>query len=254
MQVKAAIAEFTAAPCGPSCVTCPIHERAVCARCDSRDLESLEAVKYHRRYEAGQVVVWAGDEMDFVASIVRGVATLTRMLDDGRIQMVGLLMPSDFLGRPGHRVATYTVTATSDLELCCFRRQPFEKMMRDNSRISSRLLEMTLDELDAAREWLLLLGRKSAREKIASFLSILARRKALLDDDEPQGRMHLELPLSREAMSDYLGLTIETVSRQMTALKRDGLIELSGKRGVILSDFDSLVLEGGTDGDAVMLS
>lgn len=254
MQVKAAIVERPPANCGQSCGNCPIHERAVCAHCDADDLERLEGLKFHRRYEAGQVIVWAGDEMDFVASIVDGVATLTRMLDDGRIQMVGLLMPSDFLGRPGHRVATYTVTATSDLELCCFRRQPFEKMMRDNPRIGSRLLEMTLDELDAAREWLLLLGRKSAREKIASFLSIVARRKAALENLSPHGRMRLSLPLSREAMSDYLGLTIETVSRQMTALKRDGLIELEGKRGVILTDFASLVLESSTDCDGGIIT
>ena len=119
--------------------------------------------------------------------------------------------------------------------------------------IGQRLLEMTLDELDAAREWLLVLGRKSAREKIASFLAIIARRKAVLDNAIPGGKMRLTLPLTREAMADYLGLTIETVSRQMTGLKRDGLIELEGKRGVTLFDFEKLLLESGADADGGMI-
>ena len=101
------------------------------------------------------------------------------------------------------------------------------------------MLEMTLDELDAAREWMLLLGRKTAREKIASLLAIVARRDASLHLRTPQGRMVFDLPLTREAMADYLGLTLETVSRQMSALKRDGVITLEGKRHITVPDFDS---------------
>jgi CRP/FNR family transcriptional regulator len=86
------------------CADCPIRHRAVCARCETDELEKLEAIKYYRSYEAGQTIVWAGDSMDFVASVVRGVASLTQTMEDGRRQMVGLLLPSDFLGRPGPRI------------------------------------------------------------------------------------------------------------------------------------------------------
>lgn len=249
MHIKAVIGDCHAGHSKQSCESCPIRYRAVCANCDADDLERLEKTKYYKTFSAGEVIFWSGDEMEFVASIIDGVATLTQTLEDGRTQMVGLLMPSDFLGRPGRRFASYTVTAISSLNLCCFRKQPFEQMMCDNPRIPARLLEMTLDELDAAREWLLVLGRKSAREKIASFLAIIARRAAALENMPPSGRMRLNLPLTREAMADYLGLTIETVSRQMTGLRRDGLIEIEGRRGVILSDFERLVLESGADGD-----
>ncbi len=231
------------------CENCPIRYRAVCAHCESAELSELEDMKFYRRYEAGQNVVWAGDRMDFVASVVSGMAGLTQQLEDGRTQMVGLLLPSDFLGRPGREVAAYTVTATSDLLLCCFRRKPFEKLLRERPRVAGRLLEMTLDELDAARDWLLLLGRKSAREKIASLLVILARREAALLRRRPEGRIAVGLPLTREAMADYLGLTLETVSRQMSALKREGVIELDGKRRVIVPSFQQLVLESGEDSD-----
>ena len=254
MHIKAAIGDCHAAYPTQTCEGCPIRYRAVCANCEADDLARLEDTKYYRTVKAGQVIFWAGDDMDFVASIIEGVATLTQTLEDGRTQMVGLLLPSDFLGRPGRETAGYTVTAVTDVTLCCFRRKPFEAMMAHNPRIPARLLEMTLDELDAAREWLMLLGRKSAREKIASFLSILARREAVLKRQRPSGEIELILPLTREAMADYLGLTLETVSRQMSALKRDQLIQLRGKRGVVLVDYDLLLAESGDDADGGMIN
>ena len=112
---------------------------------------------------------------------------------------------------------------------------------------------MTLDELDAAREWMLLLGRKTAREKIASLLAIIARRDAHLKLKNAKGNIVFDLPLTREEMADYLGLTLETVSRQVSALKRDGVIVLEGKRHIVVPDFDRLLEETGDDSDGGML-
>jgi CRP/FNR family transcriptional regulator len=231
------------------CDSCPIRHRAVCARCESDELERLEEIKYYRKFEAGQTVIWSGDRMDFVGSVVSGIATLTQTMEDGRTQMVGLLLPSDFVGRPGRRAAAYDVVATTDLVMCCFRKAPFEEMMQKTPHIAQRLLEMTLDELDAAREWMLVLGRKSAREKIASLLSIIARRDATLSLRGAGGPAVFDLPLTREAMADYLGLTLETVSRQVSALKRDGVIVLEGKRRVTVPDMARLMEEAGDDAD-----
>jgi CRP/FNR family transcriptional regulator len=236
------------------CADCPIRHRAVCAKCDPQELELLENIKFYRSFSAGQTVMWAGDQMDFVASVVSGVASLTQTMEDGRTQMVGLLLPSDFVGRPGRKTASYTVTASSNLMMCCFRRKPFEEMIASTPHIAHRLLEMTLDELDAAREWMLVLGRKTAREKIASLLSIIARRDAILQKSGMRNRLHFDLPLTREAMADYLGLTLETVSRQMSALKRDGVIILTGKRGVTIPDMGRLLEEAGDDSDGGLLS
>lgn len=231
------------------CGDCPIRHNAVCARCDNDELAELEKIKYYRSFEAGQTIIWSGDEMDFVASVVSGIATLSQTMEDGRTQMVGLMLPSDFVGRPGRAIAPYDVVAVSDMLTCCFRRKPFEELMVKTPHVAQRLLEMTLDELDAAREWMLVLGRKTAREKIASLLMIIARRNAALNLTRAQGKLEFDLPLTREAMSDYLGLTLETVSRQVSALKRDGVIELKGKRHVIVPDFEALVNEAGDDAD-----
>jgi len=236
------------------CGDCPIRHRAVCARCEPDELETLDAIKYYRTFEAGQPVVWSGDKLDFVASVVTGVASLSQTMEDGRTQMVGLLLPSDFLGSPGRDRTPFDVTAITDLTLCCFRRKPFEHLMNTTPHVSQRLLEMTLDELDSAREWMLVLGRKTAREKIASLLTIFARRDAHLHLSPTTTSTTFELPLTREAMADYLGLTLETVSRQMSALKRDGVIELGHNRKVTVPDFDALLNETGDDTDGGTLS
>jgi CRP/FNR family transcriptional regulator len=237
----------------PDCGDCPIRHRAVCARCEADELARLDAIKYYRSFQAGQTLIWSGDRMDFVASVVTGVASLTQTMEDGRTQMVGLLLPSDFVGRPGRENATYTVTAVTDLLMCCFRRKPFEELLRSTPHIGQRLLEMTLDELDAAREWMLLLGRKTAREKIASLISIIARRDTSLNRHTRGKPIVFDLPLTREAMADYLGLTLETVSRQVSSLKRDGIIVLEGSRRVIVPDFDRLTDEAGDDTDGGFL-
>lgn len=236
-----------------SCGDCPIRKRAVCAQCEPNELEELDKIKYYRSYEAGQTVVWSGDRMDFVASVVSGIASLSQTMEDGRTQMVGLLLPSDFVGRPGRESAAYDVTATTNLIMCCFRKKPFEALVASTPAIANRLLEMTLDELDATREWMLLLGRKTAREKIASLLAIIAQRSSLFTHGNKTGIVEFDLPLTREAMSDYLGLTIETVSRQISALKKSGVIELNGKRHIRVPDYQRLIAETGDDSDGGML-
>lgn len=236
------------------CSECPIRHRAVCARCDADELAALEEIKYYRKFEAGQTICWAGDEMTFVASVVRGAAALTQTMEDGRTQMLGLLLPSDFIGRPGRGESRHDVKAVSDVTLCCFRRKPFEQLIATTPHVGERLLEMTLDDLDAAREWMLILGRKTAREKIASLLTIIARREAAVGVVPRTGAIVVELPLTREAMADYLGLTLETVSRQISALKREGIIVLDGKRRIRIPDMHRLMLETGDDVDGGIIA
>ncbi|MEM8789305.1 MAG: Crp/Fnr family transcriptional regulator [Pseudomonadota bacterium] len=223
------------------CRFCPIRHRAVCSSCDTAELELLNGIKSYKSVPAGQTVARRGEPCDFVGSIVTGVAMLSQSMEDGRTQMVGLLLASDFIGRPGRTVLPHDVVAATDLVLCCFQRAPFEKLLEDVPHLRERLLEMALDHLDAAREWMLLLGRKSAREKLASFLLLIARRSVAAD-----GHVRaVDLPLSREEIANYLGLTIETVSRQLAGLKKAGLIGLDGARRIEIFDFAALQTAAG---------
>ena len=229
-----------------TCSDCPIRYAAVCSRCEEDELAQLEEIKYYRSYAAGQPIFFSGDPLEFVGSVVSGVCSLTRTLPDGRVQMVGLLLPGDFMGRPNRDSIDCDVVAETDVMLCCFRRRPFEKMIDTTPHVGQRLLEMTLDELDAAREWMLVLGRKTAREKIASLLYMIAVRMATLQKNQ-SGNAQFTLPITRETMANYLGLTIETVSRQMTALKKDGIIAFSDRRAINVPDLEDLKTETGED-------
>jgi CRP/FNR family transcriptional regulator len=203
-------------------------------------------MKSYKTFRAGERILWRGEKMSFVASVVHGVATISKTMEDGRTQMMGLLLPSDFIGRPGRDAIAFDVTAVSEVTLCCFQRGPFERLVATTPNIAQRLMEITLDELDSARDWMLLLGRKTAREKIATFLGMLIQRQHL----EGENRPPLALPLTREEIADYLGLTLETVSRQMNAMKSEGTLRFIGRREFEVLNFPALREATGDDAAA----
>jgi CRP/FNR family transcriptional regulator len=236
------------------CADCGIRTRAVCSYCGPQELEFLDAIKSYRTFHPGDEIVAMGENTDFLGSVVEGCVSLSRIMSDGRRQMVGLLFPSDFIGRPMRPVAPFDAIAVSEVRLCVFSRGRFEGMLRSTPALEQRLLEMTLDELDSARDWMLLLGRKTAQEKIATFFVIAARRLATVRALPLDRDVALDLPLTRQDMADYLGLTIETVSRQISLLKKAGMIEMTDARHLIIPDFDALLEMAGDDSDGGMIA
>lgn len=219
------------------CGDCPIRHRAICARCDDVELQRLEEMKSYKTFSAGEVIHWRGEPLAFVASVVEGIASLSKTLNDGRTQMVGLLLPSDFIGRPGRTEIAFDVTANTDVTLCRFERKAFEELLETTPHIAHRQMELALDELDAARDWMLLLGRKTAREKTATFIEMLAKRN-LAPDQSPDA--DLDVPMTRDQVANYLGLTLETVSRHLNALKAENIISLAGRRKIKILDTTAL--------------
>jgi CRP/FNR family transcriptional regulator len=202
-------------------------------------------MKTYRTFAAGETIMWRGEALVFVASVVDGVATLSKTLEDGRTQMVGLLLPSDFIGRPGRTHIDFDVVAATQITLCCFALKPFEALINDTPHVAQRLAEIALDELDSARDWMLLLGRKTAREKIATFLEMLIRRQHI--EELGLENSELSLPLTREEIADYLGLTLETVSRQLNAMKKAGILAFSDRRHFDVIDLEALRAATGDD-------
>ncbi len=231
------------------CGSCPIRHRAICARCDDDELSRLETIKSYKSFEAGQPIIWRGDELVTFASVVVGIASLSRTMEDGRTQVVGLLLPSDFIGRPGREYVDFDVTAVTDVTLCQFQRKPFEALVEEVPHISQRMMEMALDELNAAREWMVLLGRKTAREKIATFLEMVVRRSTIPSHAVKQ----YTLPLTREEIANFLGLTLETISRQLSAMKKEGIVAFEGRRNFVIKDLAALHLASGDDADGGMI-
>src|SRR5690606_36279780 len=128
----------------------------------------------------------------------------------------------------------------SDVDLCLIPKNVLETAMAQSARLERRIMLQALRELDEAREWMVTLGRKTAAEKVASFLYLIATH-----EDANEERADFDLPLSRADIADFLGLTIETVSRQLSRLKADGAIGIASHRRITVPDLARLRLRCG---------
>ena len=219
------------------CDACAIRNRAICADLDDREIGLLNGIGRRRHLVAGEQLMWEGDEAVLVANVIEGMLKLSKHLSDGKEQILGLVYPSDFLGRPFGETSPYGVEALTDTVICVFERKDFERFARDHPRLEHKLLERTLTELDRSRRWMLLLGRMTAEQKVASFLLEIGER---LGNAKARAGTHVPLPLSRQQIADVLGLTIETVSRQLTRLRNAGVIDLPSRREIVLQDLPDL--------------
>lgn len=215
------------------CDACAIRNRAICADLDDSEIGLLNGIGRRRQLEPGEQLMWEGDEAVLVANVIDGVLKLASHSADGGEQILGLAYPSDFLGRPFGETAPYGVEALTEAQICVFERKDFDRFARDHPRLEHKLLERTLTELDRSRRWMMLLGRMNAGQKVASFLLELTDR---LGKAGAGGETLVILPLSRQQMADVLGLTIETVSRQLSRLRSAGLIDTPSRREIVLRD------------------
>lgn len=231
------------------CSHCPVRHQAVCGAMDEDQIRKLGQIARRRQVRAGQTIISDQEPVDFFANIISGTVKLTKTLPDGRQQIVGLLFAPDFLGRTYSRNNPYTAEAASDVEICAFPNVAFERLVGEFPELQQKLFQHTLDELDAAREWMLLLGRKTAEEKVASFLLMLARRSLMTGckHEASPRTAAIELPLTRADMADFLGLTIETVSRQLTRLKTRHVIQLGSNRLIQVPDLGKLAHVAGQE-------
>lgn len=230
-----------------ACDTCVVRNRAICSALDANELAALNAIGRRRNLKPGESLMWEGEDSVLVANVVEGVLKLSTGTEDGREQIVGVVYPSDFIGRPFGSTTGHGVTALTDARVCVFSRRDFDAFARQHPGLEHKLLQRTLAELDRTRSWMLLLGRKSAGEKVASFLVDMSERLVEPGCASPQtdAVQRFTLPFSRQQIADVLGLTIETVSRQFTRLKSDGTIDLPSRREVIIVNRQALAAEAG---------
>lgn len=230
-----------------ACDTCVVRNRAICSALDAGELAVLNSISRRRSLSPGESLMWEGEDSILVANVIDGVLKLSTGTEDGREQIVGVVYPSDFIGRPFSSTTGHGVTALTEAQVCVFTRRDFDAFAREHPALEHKLLQRTLGELDRTRRWMLLLGRKSAGERVASFLLEMSER--LVEQgcqgthDHPLARF--TLPFSRQQVADVLGLTIETVSRQFTRLKSEALIDLPSRREVAIIDREGLVIEAG---------
>lgn len=225
------------------CEFCAVRVVAVCATLAPEELRRLGEISQGRTVEAGQLIFGEGEPSDALYNVTAGAVKLYKLLPDGRRQITGFLGAGDFLGLALAETNVYSAEAVVTSTLCRFPRSRLEALFARMPRLQGRLFAVTSDALADALELMLLLGRKSAREKICSFLLTLSGRaigRGAPDNPVP-------LPMSRVDIADFLGLTTETVSRTFTQLKTAGVITLLDGNRVLIADPTVLadIAEGG---------
>jgi CRP/FNR family transcriptional regulator len=225
------------------CRSCEARHRGICGAMTPEQLLTLSKHTRRTLKDTDANLIVAESKATQVSNILRGVVKLTKIMPDGRQQIVGLQFAPDFLGTPFGEYNNVDAEAANNVQLCSFPKAILEDMIKESPELEHKLHQQALKQLDEAREMMLTLGRKTAAEKIASFLYMLAVH---LDPeiDHNTEQVEFELPLKRADIADYLGLTIETVSRQITKLRKDGVVEIENNRLFKIPDLERLKMRG----------
>ncbi len=216
------------APCGP----CPIRHLAICSALSYDELQYLATVVSTLSLDSDQSLFDETQPAQHAYIITLGTMRLCKLLPDGRRQVTGFLFDSDFLGLANGENYAYSAEAVTDVQLCRFRRKDLSDLLSHFPHMEKRLFGLASNELAAAQEQMLLLGRKFARERIASFLLMLQERAARRGPK----RDLVAVPMSRADVGDFLGLSTETVSRTFTELKQSDVIALDKPTKVRILD------------------
>lgn len=219
-QVREPIAR--AVPLRAPCGACTVRHLTLCAALEEHELAEMSAIVSSVELARGDPLFDEGEPAQHLFNVTSGAVKVYKLLADGRRQMTGFLFPGDFLGLANEETYAYSAEAVTHTVLCRFPRRKLERLLERYPKMEHRLLGMVSHELAVAQEQMLLLGRKTAREKIASFLLMLSRRSV----QRGQNGNPVVVPMSRNDIGDYLGLTTETVSRTFTQLKQGGSISL----------------------------
>ncbi len=223
------------------CASCEARLYSVCNAIDDADLQRLSAVAVVSEAQPGQMFISEGDRAENFFNITAGTARLFKLMSDGRRQITGFAGRGHFLGLAVSDSYAFSAEAIEPLRYCRFSRRHMRELLDDFPAFEKRLLAVASNELVAAQEQMLLLGRKTARERVASFL--LTRS----DEAAPRAGLsqHLRLPMTRSDIADYLGLTIETVSRTLTRLKGEHLIGIPNVSEILIQNRRGLEMAAG---------
>lgn len=228
---------LTSLPAGHPCEGCPVRPITICRSLPPETLAGLRSLGVMQRLEPGDCIVHEGDPAKRVFMLTYGSLKIYALLGDGRRQVTGFMFPGDFLGISLEGEYAFTVEAVQSAELWWFSREAFDRFIEANPPVERELYRMAAQELAAAQRQMILLGRKSAAERLASFfLDLLARQERV--HGAPQRAFHL--PMSRLDIADYLGLTKETISRMLSDLRSRGLIRLEQLDRVEVLDREGL--------------
>jgi CRP/FNR family transcriptional regulator len=223
------------------CASCEARSISVCSAIDDADLARLAAMATVVELAPGETFIAEGEDPKYFYNVTAGAARLFKLLPDGRRQITGFAEPGHFLGLAAAGAYGFSAEAINRMRMCRFRRSKFAKLLCDFPGLEHRLLAAAGAELAAAQEQMMLLGRKTAEERAASFLLARSDQNALCGGSASR----FFLPMTRAEIGDYLGLTLESVSRLFNKFKSEQIIALPSPAEVVVLDRNKLEARSG---------
>lgn len=208
---------------------------SICGALGTAELVELETMSERRSFAAREPIALQGDPAEVVYNVTGGAVRVYKLLSDGRRQIVGFLLPGDFLGLTMAERFSVCADAVRPATACCFRRTAFQGFLDRKPHLLRRLHEAAASELTLAQDHMVLLGRRTAEERVLAFLLSLRTRWARICG---KASVTVPIPMGRADIGDHLGLTIETVSRTLNQLARRRLL-LIVPDGVRFLDLDA---------------
>ena len=216
-----------------ACATCPVRDRAACAALDDEQRGELTRLGAHRTLKRGDTLFRAGDHSDSCATLISGALKIAQVDAGGTEHILALVHPAGFVGELFAPVAHHDVVALSDSQLCVFPRRQYEEVVTRFPALGRALLRRSSEDLFESRALMALMTGRTAGQRVAGFLLAMANAAS---DSPCHPAQTFDLPVTRGEIASMLGLTIETVSRQLTRLEKDKVIARNGARGIELLD------------------
>ena len=197
---------------------------------DEPTLRALFCSQISETFAPPRAIFWEGDPAGHVFHVLEGCFRVSRVLQDGRRAILGFGYAGDLLGASFRKCCPFTAEAVTPVRLRRLPRRRFDELVDGNRDLRSLLLAEISSQMVAAQDHIILLGRTAADERVATFLLNIARRTRA----GIVAPVEIDVPFGRLDIADYLGLTVETISREISKLKRDGLISTMGPHKIIL--------------------
>jgi CRP/FNR family transcriptional regulator len=214
-----------------SCDLCDVRGSSICADLGPREFAHVEKTMARRNVAKNKTLMVEGEPNDALYIVVDGSFRLSKVLEDGRRQVTGFLFRGDFAGVRATDTSAYTAEALEDSSVCIFPHRYLDEIAIDAPGVKDRLIARGQTEYHKAQDHIVLLGKKTAEERVVSFIELISRTIGV---NQGGDRRLVPLPMPRQDIADYLGLRLETLSRTLASLKADGrIIELSRHSVVI---------------------
>ncbi|MEQ1756220.1 MAG: helix-turn-helix domain-containing protein [Micropepsaceae bacterium] len=218
-----------------ACLSCPARKSDICGSMSDADIKMVASSSSRIRLKTGDTLVWDGDEARHAYVVTQGTLRASKANDDGRRQVLSFMFVGQFIGIPSDHMHHHSVEALTDSEVCRFERRKLEELLQKYPAVDKGYRTGTARQLENAHEHAFALGRRTAMERVAAFLLELSTSGCPKTSSRT-----LKLPMTRNDIADFLGLTLETVSRAFSRLKSVGAIALPSAQEVEIKDEERL--------------